>query len=374
MRYRREAPVNGLALYPKGFPYISVYSGGGGLDVGVHQAIQGARCVCYVEVEAPAVACLVAGMEAGVLDEAPVFSDARAFGGRRFRGRVRGVVGGSPCPEFSLANPERKDTPEERLATERGSLFFRLFAIADECGAEVVIWENVGGAASALPLCFEWLADRGWRGAWCRVRASDVGATHERARVFVLAYRDGAALGQQPGRGRRASGAGTALSGFARAAGDAGAVADGASLGRGEGRPESAGLGRGPDASECGGAVGDDCQDLADSNGIRRQGEWLHERRRHMAPGLEAGDGGGLPLWPPGPADVDGWRAVLERAPHLVPALPQPAICRVVDGLEMVAGGVDRIEALRLLGNGVVPEQAAYAIRGLFSHLLRGGG
>lgn len=362
-----------LAVRPEEF-YISVCSGGGGLDVGVRLARPGARCVCYVERGAPAASALVAAMEAGTLDEAPVWGDAVTFDGRRFRGRVAGVVGGTPCPEFSLANAKRKPTPEEQLATVRGSLFWRLFEIADECGARWVFWENVGGSARALQHALPLLEARGWRGAYVCLRASDVDAPHERARWFLLAHREG--------------------------------------LGRGEGRTEPAWLGGGPDAAERGGADG--AQAVADGDGDGCEGERERGLREdgHPQPGHDTDGCGGtlpdvaggcplghghgqglegrpplrghgeaqratahraglgsLPLWPPGPADVEGWRRVLSVAPFLAPALPQPGIRRVVDGMALASGGLDRIELLRLLGNGVVPDQAAAAFLLLSNHL-----
>lgn len=262
--------------------YISVFPGGGGLDVGLHRALPNARCVCYVEIEAPAVSALVAAMEAGTLDEAPVWSDARTFDGRRFRGRVAGVIGGSPCPEFSVANPGRKGTPEERLVTDRGSLFFRLFEIAADCGAEWVLWENVGGAGASLPQAFKWLEQDGWRGAWAGFPAGHVGASHERFRVFVLAHRNGVRKLQLQG-----------------------SVAD----------------------------------------------EW----------------GWGSHRCPP-PDALTEWAGIVQQRPELSPALPQSSIRGVVDGLDVVAGGLGCADLLRLLGNGVYPEQGATAVRLLWGH------
>ncbi|QSQ14078.1 DNA cytosine methyltransferase [Myxococcus landrumensis] len=280
-----------MALCAQGIPplrVLSVCSGGGGLDVGIRLAAPGSRTVCYLEREAPAVAALVAGMASGALCEAPVWSDATTFDGRRWRGVVDCVAGGTPCPEFSLANPERKATPEERLATARGSLFCRLVDIADECAAPWLLWENVGGATDALPLCFAHLAASGFTGAWARVRASDVGASSPRARVFVLAHRDGARLEEsRPLRGP---------------------------LGTSEGQTSERG-------------------------------------------GVEMG------TYPPGPDDVGLWARVLRAHPYLAPVAPQPALRRVDDGLDMVVGGVGRRDSIYLLGNGVVPEQAAAALR-----------
>ena len=77
------------------------------------------------------------------------------------------------------------------------------------------------------------------------------------------------------------------------------------------------------------------------------------------------------------------WLHVASVAPHLVPS--QPGLRRVADGMSggMVPAGhplgewwqrdVDSywVDRLRLLGNGVVPAQAAAAWRFLWRHLER---
>lgn len=52
--------------------------------------------------------------------------------------------------------------------------------------------------------------------------------------------------------------------------------------------------------------------------------------------------------WPPGPDDAEAWAEVLEERPDLAPATAEPE--------------PERAAMLRLLGNGVVPEQAAEAV------------
>jgi len=83
------------------------------------------------------------------------------------------------------------------------------------------------------------------------------------------------------------------------------------------------------------------------------------------SPTLAYGKGRVLPLFPPGPDDRNAWRAILAKRPDLAPAI-EPGLRRVVDG---VASRADR---LRLLGNGVVPLEGAYAFATLMARLEAG--
>lgn len=74
--------------------YISLCTGGGGLDLGLELAMPAARAVCLVEREAFAVAHLVAAMQASLMAPAPVWSNVGTFAGRPWRGLVDGLIGG----------------------------------------------------------------------------------------------------------------------------------------------------------------------------------------------------------------------------------------------------------------------------------------
>ncbi|WP_438278103.1 DNA cytosine methyltransferase [Nitrobacter sp.] len=76
---------------------------------------------------------------------------------------------------------------------------------------------------------------------------------------------------------------------------------------------------------------------------------------------------GHVGLFPPGPSDLSGWRDVLASAPEL-----EPAFRRVADGL---ASRLDiaRVDRLRMLGNGVVSLEGAYAFRTLATRLAGRG-
>jgi DNA (cytosine-5)-methyltransferase 1 len=60
------------------------------------------------------------------------------------------------------------------------------------------------------------------------------------------------------------------------------------------------------------------------------------------------------PAWPPSPSDTDAWEKVSEQ---YFPAT-KPPVRRVANGL---ARGLGEADKLRILGNGVVPQQAALA-------------
>lgn len=105
-------------------------------------------------------------------------------------------------------------------------------------------------------------------------------------------------------------------------------------------------------------------------------GEGLSDAELRRIPGTEErGVGQGpataelrrarLPLFPPGSGDgdLDDWRKVLEIDPAL-----EPTLCLMADGM------ADRAHQIRMLGEGVVPLQAAYAFATLGACLWGGEG
>lgn len=296
---------------------ISVCSGVGGLDLGLHAAC-GVEPVVYIEREAFAAACLVARMEEADLASAPIWDDVCTFDARPWRGVVDLVAGGTPCQDLSLAGKRAG------LDGERSRLFFEHVRIAVECEAPFFFWENVAGATRAVPRVCEYLEERGYRGAWTVVRASDVGAPHQRARVFLLAYSE--------------------------------------EFGRRQGGAEAAGQRWGPHAPKRGGSVAH-----AERPGLALGARFGGDARQEQP----AAERGGLPRFPPGPDDRAAWSRIIAVHPELAPALPAQSRLRgVADGL---ACGVDRAlraDRLRACGNGVVPAQAAHAWRGLWRELF----
>ena len=379
---------------------IELFAGGGGLALGLEAA--GVRTVCFVERESYAAAVLAARMAEGRLAPAPIWSDVCTFDGRPWRGVVDLVAGGFPCQDVSQAG-KRAGVADG----ERSGLWREFARIVGEVGPEFVFVENVGAlVVRGLDIVLGDLAALGFDAEWGCVLANEAGAPHRRERVFILAHsrRGGAERRQRRGevsgpppparapperewggagardggedgsrrlalpkriRLQRQLGAGAAAGPVERSGGAEVADADGGGRGRGAGSevPGSDGPTTG-DARRVQvppGRSSDDRCVFGDPHRRGREGGGVEERDGlEGEPGrlaLRSGSHGRLP-WPPGPGDADGWRDYLDRWPGT-----EPAVRRGADGL------AHRVDRLRLLGNGVVPDQAALAFRILAARL-----
>lgn len=94
---------------------ISFCSGILGLERGLKRAGLAVQPVVYLEIEAFATANLVAGMEAGMVDPCPIWTDLKTFDARPFRGKVQGIIGGYPCQPFSQNGKRRGENDPRHL-------------------------------------------------------------------------------------------------------------------------------------------------------------------------------------------------------------------------------------------------------------------
>ena len=377
---------------------LSLCSGIGGIDLGLELACPGSFTVCHVEREAYAAAILAQRMQDEALAPAPIWSDVTTFDGKPWRGVVDIVLAGIPCQGNSLAG-------KRLLGDDPRNLWPQTRRILREVEPEWFLLENVygflvpgGGREAPIARVLGDLSEDGWNAEWGVFSAAGVGAPHERKRVFVLAHR-------QNDNGRRGVGgaeAGTRPDGIGRR----GFASDGPELANPEdpGRREyverprpQGGTAAGRASEELGHAESEPCgqrrseheglggtattvqssPELADAarhGGQRQDGETRSGRRvrgdgdtvadaeRGVDRQSERGEPHErgwdtdcrLPLFPPGPCDIDGWRRVLAVEPAL-----EPAVCLLPDGLS------PRLDQLRALGNAVVPLVAAQALRTL---------
>ena len=168
----------------KTITHVSLCAGYGGIDLGLARAIPNLRTIAFSEIEAFACANLVAKMEKGLLDIAPIWSDLKTFPWEEFRDRVDLLSGGYPCQPFSAAG--------KRLGKEDPRHLWPW--IADGIVAmrpRLVFFENVEGHISmGLSDVIEDLGRMGYRSTWGIFSASEVGAPHQRKRVFIMAHND----------------------------------------------------------------------------------------------------------------------------------------------------------------------------------------
>jgi DNA (cytosine-5)-methyltransferase 1 len=175
----------------KAITHLSLCSGYEGIGLGLRSVLPTLREIAYVEREGFPIANLVAKMEAGELDAAPVFTDVKTFPYGKFRGIVDILSGGFPCQPFSAAG--------KRQATEDPRHLFPY--IADgirECQPRIVFLENVQGILSCktgdgepvLQYVLRELEGMGYRATAGIFSAEEVGAPHQRKRVFIMAYRN----------------------------------------------------------------------------------------------------------------------------------------------------------------------------------------
>src|SRR5690554_6553508 len=291
------------------------------------------------------------------------------------------IAAGYPCQPFSVAGRMR-GTEDERWIWPDIARAIRALR------PRVVLLENVPGhlARGASRVVAD-LAASGYVGSWCCVRASDVGAPHRRERLFILA-RPADSSGEQVGA------AGHAWAGAGRAAADA----DGAAV-----RQQPVAVAGGGGAAVAGVAGTGPVELLPtptarDHKGRNQRGDATclpgallptprasdgekggpNQRDSHGNPMLSAAVQPGR--WGRYDAAIARWERVTGR-PAPEPTQPgtrgQPRLSPLfVEWLMGLPAGhvtdhVGRSAALRILGNGVVPQQGAHAIR-LLAHVTEG--
>ena len=168
---RGAGGLNGLALC----------AGFGGLEGGLERSLPEYRTICYVEGEAYPAAILAQKMEKGTVRKAPIWSNVITFNGKPWRGKVDIISGGFPCQPHSQAGKILgKDDPR--------NLWPSIVQIIGEVRPRFLFLENVANINNTYGKEIVGnLAQMGFDAAWCVVRASDVGAPHRRARWFLLA-------------------------------------------------------------------------------------------------------------------------------------------------------------------------------------------
>ena len=175
--------------------HLSLCSGYGGIDLGLKRVLPSLRTVAYSEIEAFACEVLLARMEGGQLDAAPIWSDLKSFPWAEFSGKVDILSGGFPCQPFSSAGKRAGDEDARHL-------FPHILEGIRQCRPSVVFLENVEGIISSKLVGDHWndpagtpvllhvlreLERVGYKATAGVFSAAECGASHQRKRVFICA-------------------------------------------------------------------------------------------------------------------------------------------------------------------------------------------
>lgn len=300
------------------------------------------------------------------------------------------ISGGSPCQDVSGAGKRAGMTEGTR-----SNLWVSMREAIATIRPSLVVWENVRGAYSAaadseleqepgllgsagngkpvlraLGRVLGDLSTLGYDAQWRLVRASDVGAPHQRARVFVLAhcadafrYRGGAGTeGPESSVEPSESGDVDGLVGSDGGGGGADALLPTPRASRGASNTETVSMLPAPS--------------VADATGghARRGGT---RRDEMLLPGL-AQEGHLSRFGPYAPA-IGRWGRLLGRpAPNPTTPGTRGGHRLSSEFVEWLMGlpegwvtgcGLPRTEELKALGNGVVPQQATAALKDMWGNL-----
>jgi len=285
---------------------LSFCSGYGGIERGLDLAGFKHRVIAFSEIEAYAIANLANKMEAGELLPAPIWSNLKTLPVEPFRDKVDLLTSGYPCQPFSAAG-ERKGADDPR------HLWPYIRRHIESIRPVQCFFENVEGHISlGLREVISDLESLGYVCAWGIFSAREVGAPHQRKRVYILGNSEH--VGQlQPKH-----------------------EADELW------HPSRLKKGLSESASHARASI------LADSNGVRCDRGKLPDRVGERSVAIEAQQ---RPEQPVVRSKVKGCGGKTRKSHWEI----EPNVGRVVDGCP------DRVDRIRMLGNGVVPQTAAKA-------------
>ena len=348
---------------------LSLCSGYGGLERGLDLAGVEHRVLAYVEIEAYAIALMAKKMANGVIPPAPIYTNLKTLPVEPFRGRVDILTAGYPCQPFSAAGKRAgKEDPRH--------LWPYIVDIIRAVRPVRCFFENVEGHISlGLREVISDLEGLGYSTAWGIFSAAEVSVceqypkgVHQRKRVFIMADSNGARQQsskrsiQEPKFRNNFGGSSKKL-----------ADSNDGQCELAEQEIQARGNAAGNGSADLGNAASIRCngwatftkregsaniQEQSKSN-LRGEFERSDQILAHTnSPRSEIGISGSERPNQKGNAGITDDRCGEQGGWQIGMHWPsEPRLGRVVDGC------ADRVDRIRLLGNGVVPATAAKAWR-----------
>ncbi len=159
---------------------LALFAGAGGGILGGH--LLGWRTVCAVEWEQYPASVLCARQNDGLLPPFPIWDDVQTFDGKPWRGIVDVVSGGFPCTDISAAGKGAG------IDGEASGMWREMARIIHEVRPRYVFVENSPMLTSrGLGRVLGDLAAMGFHAKWGVLGAADIGAPHQRDRIWIVA-------------------------------------------------------------------------------------------------------------------------------------------------------------------------------------------
>lgn len=117
---------------PLQLTYISLFSGIGGFEHGIHKVFPNAICYGYSEIDPYAIK-----VYESHYPNHPNLGDIRHINAKKFKGKIDLLIGGSPCQNFSSIGDRTG------LKGSKSNLLYQFIRILKECQPKYVILENV---------------------------------------------------------------------------------------------------------------------------------------------------------------------------------------------------------------------------------------
>lgn len=164
---------------------LSLFTGAGGGLLGTHHLL-GWETVGYVEIEDYCQRVIKQRIADGLLPEAPIFSDIRAFISEgyaaSYTGMVDVVTGGFPCQPFSVAGKQAGENDPRNMWPQT----IEAIRIVRP---RYCFLENVPGllVSGYFDRIVRDLHEARYDARWITLGADDVGAPHRRKRLWIMA-------------------------------------------------------------------------------------------------------------------------------------------------------------------------------------------
>jgi len=160
---------------------LALFAGAGGGILG--GKLLGWRTVCAVEWEPYPASVLCARQNDGLLPPFPIWDDIQTFDGKPWRGIVDVVSGGFPCQDLSAAGARAG------LDGARSGLWREMARVVSEVRPRFVFVENSPMLVNnGLGRVLGDLSDLGFDARWTVMGANEVGAQHNRDRIWIVAH------------------------------------------------------------------------------------------------------------------------------------------------------------------------------------------